>query len=108
MSTPRIDCILQDNATEIGIGTEYKNTIGDIITFEVTGTSTTSTIVFEGKGSSGAYYPIACINLSTLDSDTQTTGINEIWQSSLTGLIGFRTRITSISDGYISIQGRVV
>lgn len=102
--------ILQNNATTTGNGTEYDNSSNgaDSITFEISGTSSSKTIIFEGASLSGTYYPIQCVNLSTLAIDTQTTGNSEIWQVSLEGIDKFRTRISAINGGNVTIIGKVV
>jgi hypothetical protein len=51
-----------NNATTINNGLEYKNSYGgqnaENITFEITGTSTARTLIFEGTSVGGSYYPI--------------------------------------------------
>jgi hypothetical protein len=103
------DIIFHENETNISNGNEFviiNN--ANSITFEITGSSSSRTIEFEGKSLSGEYYSINCINLTSLSLTTQTTGNNELWQVDLTGLVSFRTRISAISGGNVTIKGRVV
>lgn len=103
------DIIFHDSSTSESNGNIYTiNNNANSITFEITGTSASRTLLFEGESISGTYYPINCVNLVTLAVATQTTGNNELWQVDLTGLIGFRIRISSVSGGYVTIKGRVV
>ena len=98
----------QDVATVVLEGNEYKNDCADSITFEISGTSVSRTIVFEGLSLSGAWYPIQCANLSTITFASQTNGSGELWQVDISGLLRFRTRISAVSGGNITIKGKVV
>lgn len=97
---------LQNAATAIGNGTVF--TVGNhtTLTIEISGTATSSTVIFEGSGASNNFIPIQGVNLSDLSMDSQTTGKNEIWSFDLTGLNSFRARISSISGGGLSIAGK--
>lgn len=100
----------QTSATTTGDGFELW-VDGDFqtINLEISGTATSSTVVFEGKSlDNGSWYAISCVNLSTLTLASQTTGKSELWQADLTGLIKFRTRISAISGGNLSVSGKVV
>jgi hypothetical protein len=98
----------QDTATAIQNGNECVANKASAVTFEITGTSTSRTILFEGLSLSNSWYPIQCANLSTLSLATQTTENNTIWQADISGLLRFRTRIASVSEGNVSIKGKVV
>jgi hypothetical protein len=98
----------QDATTTAQSGNEYKNDSADVVTFEITGTSTSRTIIFEGLLLSGDWYPIQCANLSTLVCSNQTTGNNELWQVEIGGFLRFRIRVSIISGGNVTIKGKVM
>ncbi len=101
--------IFQDAVTTTGNGNNYVvKGAGSIITFQITGTSTSRTIIFEGSVDGVNYVPMVCANLTTLDLETQTTGKDELWQVDISGIHLFRTRISAISGGNITVVGRVV
>lgn len=110
MNTGKINWVFHNASVAIGNGNEL-NLRGDYqtINLEITGTAVASTLIFEGKSlDNGAWYPISCVNLSTLAIASQTVGKNELWQVDLTGLIKFRTRIYAINGGNLSVEGKVV
>ena len=110
MNTGKINWVFHNASVAIGNGDELK-VRGDFqtINFEITGTAVASTVIFEGKShDNGAWYPISCANLSTLAIASQTAGKNELWQVDLTGLISFRTRISVLNGGNLSVNGKVV
>ena len=75
----------------------------------ISGSRTSNTIVFEGKGDVGDYVAIRATNRSTGTSASQTTGTgDEIWTVSLAGLRYVRVRPTAISGGPVSATGIVV
>lgn len=104
-----VNYTFHNNVTNIGAG-EVLNVINiSIINFEISGTATSSTCIFEGKSiDDGAFYPIQCVNLSTLTLANQTTSKGELWQFDCTGFIAFRVRISAISGGNLTIKGRGV
>lgn len=103
------DVTLQDQATATGNGTPF--TVGGfkVLTVEITGTSTSRTIVFEGSSTSGAYYLISGTKLTDLATANQTTGTGEVWQFDVTGLVNFRARISVAPvGGNVSVKGKAV
>lgn len=95
------DVVLQNSANAIGNGTPL--TVGGIktVTVELTTTTTSSqTTAFEGSSTSGAFYPIQGLRLSDYVIATQSTGLNELWQFDVTGLVSFRTRISALVGIY--------
>lgn len=99
---------LQNIATDIGDGTPFPVRAYKTITLEVSGTSTSRTILFEGASSTGDYYPVMGVKMSDLSMATQTTGNAEVWQFDITGLEFFRARISSIGGGNCTIRGKAV
>jgi hypothetical protein len=105
------DWIFQNAVTVVGNGDEYiipsvaaNGTIG----ISISGTATSRTVVFEGKGLNGNYIGIKAYNETTGSLATQTTGTtDEKWVIGLTGWVSIRCRISSISGGNLSISGRV-
>lgn len=102
------DVTLQNAASATGNGTAL--TVGGTktLTVEVSGTSTSQTIVFEGASVGGTYYAIQGVKLQDLSTATQTTGKGEIWQFDVTGLVNFRARISAIAGGTITVKGKAV
>jgi hypothetical protein len=101
--------IFQEGVTTTGNGVNYVvKGAGNIITLQITGTSTSRTIIFEGSVDGVNYVPLLCANLTTLDLATQTTGKDELWQVDISGIHLFRTRVSAISGGNITVVGRVV
>ena len=102
----------QSEATAIGNGTEYMinfNHEGElIIVLDITGTTTSRTIIFECAGENGVYSNIIGYKMSDVTLASQTTGNNELWQFDLTGLSKFRARISAIVDGNVTIKGKVI
>lgn len=94
------------NGTAFGVTTASKSY--KTITLEITGTSTSRTVVFEGSSVSGAWYPIQGVKLSDLSMGTQTTGKDEVWQFEVTGLAAFRTRVSAVAGGNVTVKGKVV
>lgn len=102
------ETITASNGFELIVENDYVT-----VNIYITGDATSSTLIFEGKDNFDNWYPIQCVNLSTLDiaSQTTTSGTNQVWQCDLTGLVKFRVRISSITvtEGQsISVYGRVV
>lgn len=102
------DVTLQNAATATGNGTALA--VGGLrtVTVEVTGTSTSRTIIFEGASVSGVYYAMMGVKLADFSTATQTTTNNEVWQFDVTGLVNFRTRISAVAGGNVSVKGKVV
>lgn len=108
MQSKTADFVFQNAATSPGLGNllavdSFKN-----LAIEVIGTSVTHQVNFWGLMNSGTKIALTGVNISTLLSATQTTGINEIWQFDITGLENVEIEVVSISDGNLSINGKVV
>jgi hypothetical protein len=107
-----VDHTFQDAIAAAGDGTALEVTSSTksykTITLEITGTSTSRTVVFEGSSASGAWYPIQGVKLSNLAMGTQTTGNNEVWQFEVTGLASFRTRVSAVAGGNVTVKGKAV
>jgi hypothetical protein len=95
-------------ATSTGNGEVFYPNKNDTLTIEITGTATSSTIIFEGQGGSDTWYAIQGVKLSDFSMASQTTGKGELWQFDLSGIKAFRARISAISGGNISVTGRAV
>jgi hypothetical protein len=103
-----INVTLQNAAASMGVGSPFSVGAYKTLTIEITGTSTGRTISFEGSSVSGAYYPIQGVRLSDLSFGTSTTGNNEVWTFDITGLTNFRTNITSVAGGNVTVNGKAV
>lgn len=105
------DITFQDAVSAAGNGSEFLVSAKEAyktITVEITGTSTSRTIAFEGKSTSGTWYPIMGVRLSDFAMATQTTGKGEIWQFDVTGLDSFRSRLASVAGGNVTVKGKAV
>lgn len=104
------DVTLQNAATAVGNGTVL--TVGSFktLTIEITGTSTSRTIVFEGCSVGGTYYQVNGEKVAMPNPLFwyQTTGNNEVWRFEVTGLASFRARISTIAGGNVTIKGKAV
>lgn len=97
-----------DTITTTGNGLEYNIDIKDkneVLTIYTSGTSSSRTIVFEHSQDKVTWLPIVLVNLGTLATATQTTGIGESWQLQTTGLMYFRTRVSVIAGGNLTVKG---
>lgn len=85
------------------------NIITGMVTMNIfiTGNATGTTCIFEGKDEDGNWYPVNCANLSSNAYANQTTGKNEVWQADLTSWFAFRIRISAITNGGLTIKGKV-
>jgi len=96
------------NGTELAITFNYDDSI--TLVFEITGTSDSRTVVFEGAGISGNYVACLCTNVTSGATASQTTASGEIYRVNLTGLSKFRTRLSAIAGegANISVKGTLV
>lgn len=103
-----VDVTLQNAASAVANGTALA--VGGVktLTLEISGTSASRTIIFEGASVSGTYYPVMGTKLSDLTTATQTTGTGEVWQFDVTGLVNFRARISAVAGGNVSVRGKAV
>ena len=108
------DVTLQNNATAAGNGREFAPTDANYtLTFEITGTSTSRTIAFELAGPSGVYGPHTAFNVTDPTKfGAQTTGGSntapESWEVSVPAGYKFRTRVTAVAGGNVTITGKAV
>lgn len=98
--------VFQDKETSASVGTDMISEKCDHVTLYITGTATSSLVLFEGSDKDGNWYASPAIRLSDLSCSSQTTGINEAWTIDLSNWFSVRTNISSISGGYITITGR--
>jgi hypothetical protein len=103
---------LQSAATTTGNGTPYTPTKSMALTFEITGTSSSRTIIFEIAGPSGVYVAQQALRVTDNSLASQTTnGTNaapENWLVSVPLGWSFRARISAIAGGNVSIGGKAV
>ena len=78
------------------------------LTVEITGTSTSRTIAFQGAGPSGTYRAIAGVRLADLAVATTTSVSDAIWQFDVTGLVTVIMNLTEVSGGNVTVRGRAV
>jgi hypothetical protein len=101
---------LQDAASATGNGTAIY--MGGCDTFKITeisGTSTSRTVVFEVSNTeTGTYSAIQGVRLSDYSMASQTSNEDEIWQ--IDGLSGlwFRARISAVAGGNVTVKGKKV
>ena len=102
------DVVLQLDATAVGTGTPFEVGAAKTLTLEITGTSTSRTIVFEAASVSGAFYSIQGVKTSDFSMATQTTGKDEVWSFDVTGQVTFRARVSTVAGGNVSVKGKAV
>jgi len=99
--------MFHDTTTSISTGKEL-SVIGGYQTINIDFRSTgTFTAQFESEDLFGDWSPIVAVNLTTFGFSTSTSDADSTYQIDLTGLVGFRINITSIS-GTLSAYGKVV
>lgn len=109
-----LDVTLQDAATAPGNGTTFAPTENNYtLTFEIVGTSTSRTVLFELAGPSGQYMPITAFSVTdpTKFGQQTTGGSNsapESWQVVVPAGYTFRVRIIAIVGGDMTIKGKAV
>lgn len=105
---------LQSNATATGNGTAFTPTVPKTLTFEISGTSTSRTVVFEIAGPSGTFvaHPGYKQGDTTYTPATSTTGGTttspESWEVDIPANYSFRARISAVTGGDIDISGWAV
>ncbi|MFS8601182.1 hypothetical protein LRO89_01025 [Priestia megaterium] len=105
---------MQNAATAPGNGTTFTAKNGNAtLSFEITGTSTSRTILFQIAGPSGVYVPITVYSVNDPSKMVQQTtgGSNDVpehWLVQVPDGWTFRTKITSVTGGNVSILGRAV
>lgn len=99
---------LQPASTAIGAGNAF--TVGGYrtLTLEVSGTSSSRTVVFQGIGPSGTAIAIMGTKLTDGTTGSQTTGTGELWRFDVTGLTSFQANLTAVSGGNVTISGVAV
>lgn len=111
-STPPNTFTLQNNSSVTGIGTPYTTKGEKTITIETVGTNVVSSqINFEAQYSNGgSWYPIPGNLISNgvnPSKQTNTVGMNEVWQFDSTNVFAFRSNLISISGTKEAIQNTV-
>ena len=100
----------QDNTTQPSNGNVLLINRGMVCTFSIEGTATSCTVEFEAQSHDGGkFLPCFCYTLdSSTKVATQSTTLNDVlWQLNTPSIHSFRTRIASISGGYVNIIGTV-
>lgn len=102
------DVTLHNAVSTLGDGALFA--VGDTktLTIEVYGTSASRTVLFEAAGVTGTFYPIKGVRLTDFAMATQTTGTGELWQFDVTGLVQFRTKLSAVTGGNVSVKGKAV
>jgi hypothetical protein len=104
------DVILHDATDEANNGTPYAPDKTVMLTFEITGTSTSRTVVFETAGPSGVFVSQQCMRVSDNAFAAQTTDGNDTAPESWTVVVSagwtFRARISEVGGGNVSIKGK--
>lgn len=101
---------LQNSASAVGNGTAIY--MGGADTFKITeisGTSTSRTIIFEVSNTeNGTYSAIQGVRFSDFTMSSQTVNKSEVWQ--IDGLAGlwFRARVSAVAGGNVTVKGKVV
>ncbi|MGG4090548.1 hypothetical protein [Paenibacillus lautus] len=105
---------LQNNATAAGNGTPFAPEDGNYtLTFEINGTSTSRTVLFELAGPSGQYMPVTAFSVTDPTKfGPQTTGGSntapESWQVEVPAGYSFRARVSAVAGGNVTVKGKAV
>ncbi len=100
--------VFQDASTSAGNGTSFEVGVYKTLTIEIYGTSSTRTVTFYGKGTSGTLRALMGVRMSDFSTAVSTTGTGEIWQFDTTGLEYVVMDLTAVSGGNVSVKGRAV
>lgn len=102
--------VFQDNTTTASIGNAFYPNKNNQVTIYITGTSTTHAITFDGCDAEGNWFNncVLAAKLPSIDLESSTTGINEVWVIDTSFWVGIRINVTSISNGYIRVTGKAV
>ncbi len=102
------DIVFQSAVSAIGDGTPLTVSGVKNLTISITGTSTSRTIIFEEGDIDGNYTIIKGARRADLTLATQTTTTAEVWQFEVVGAHTFRTRISAIAGGTVTVKGKAV
>ena len=103
-----IDITFHDATIEIATGDIFLVNGYKTMTVEISGTSTSRTIAFIGRGASEANRLITGVKLSNFAMATSTTGTGEIWQFDITGLTAMFMDLQAVAGGNVTVKGRAV
>lgn len=109
-----LDVLLQEVAKAAGNGNSFSPADGNYtLTFEITGTSTGRTVLFELAGPSGQYMPVTAFSVTdpTKFGSQSTGGSNtapESWQVEVPAGYSFRARIGAVTGGNVTVKGKAV
>lgn len=109
-----LDVTLQNSASAAGNGTPFAPVDSNYtLTFEIIGTSTSRTVMFELAGPSGQYIPVTAFSVTDpIKFGPQTTGGSntapESWQVVVPAGYSFRTRIAEVTGGNVTVKGKAV
>jgi 5,10-methylenetetrahydrofolate reductase len=98
----------QDSVTSAGNGTDLKIINTDKVVIEVTGTSTSRTILFQGLMPSGAYIPVYGLSCTDYTTRATQTTAEDCWEFNTTGILALRVRVDAVSGGNVIIKGIAV
>ncbi len=93
---------MQTAAAATGNGTALPVSQLSTVAFQVTGTFTGVTIVFEGSLGTSTYVALPSCSGTSAGSTVSTTGL---WYCPVTGLAGVRARISAWSTGTVTVVG---
>ncbi|MFC0903898.1 hypothetical protein ACFHWD_04230 [Clostridium sp. MT-14] len=97
-----------DKSIEAIEGNIFSNSEYEEITIDIQGTASSFEVIFEGKvDSNSEWSSIMFANLTDLSLNTKATELNSKWNNNINGLFYLRVRITNITDGYLTIIGRL-
>ena len=102
-----LDFTFHDESATPTSGSELNVEFYKILTVEIYGTSSARTINFRCTVASDTSMVLQGIKISDFTLASSTTGNAEIWQFDIEGLTTVFFDLTSVTDGYVSIKGRV-
>ena len=89
------------------VGEQYTQD-SDIIVIDISGTASNATTIFEAKVvSDGDWREVGGVRINDYTLATTTNNINEAWMFDIGQYHSFRCRVSSVADGYVTINSKV-
>ena len=98
-----------EGATTVGNGNTFDVQTFQVVSIDITGTSTNCVLVFEHSMDGGTTWRgITGVDVTELLTAKQATGTNQTWSFTIAGLQKFRVRIKTITSGNVTVKGIAV
>jgi len=108
MNTKQLDKNLHNLTTVVSDGGTISVGGEDTVTISVIGTATSFNLIFEGTIDGSTWFPVAMIDLATFAVSTSTSTKNKLYTTDISALKEFRTRLSAVSGGNITVQAKTI